>query len=52
MIMALIAPNSRVRKGRKESGAMKGEYAFEGRRMGMLATGEWCNLVSNMLHHV
>ena len=25
---------------------------FEGRRRGMLTTGEWCNLVSNMLHHV
>ena len=25
---------------------------FEGRRTGMLTMGEWCNLVSNMLHHV
>ena len=25
---------------------------IEGRRRGMLATGEWCNPVSKMLHHV
>ena len=25
---------------------------FEGRRRGMLTTREWCNAVSNMLHHV
>ena len=25
---------------------------FEGGRRGMLTTGEWCNQVSNMLHHV
>ena len=24
---------------------------FEGRRRGMLTTGEWCNPVSNILHH-
>ena len=25
---------------------------IEVRRRGMLTTGEWCNPVSNMLHHV
>ena len=41
----MIAPNSRARKG----GSME---EFEGKRRGMMTTGDWCNPVSNMLHHV
>ena len=47
--MMIIAPNSRALKGGKERGSME---ELEGRRMGMLTTGEWYNPVSNMLHHV
>ena len=52
-MMMIIAPNSRAHKGEKERGEVKGNMKeFEGRRRGMLTTGEWCNTVSNMLHHV
>jgi len=47
MIM-MVVPNSRARKEEK-----KRKEEIEGtRRKGMLTTGEWCNPVSNMLHHV
>ena len=51
--MMMIVPNSRARKGRKERGEVMGSMEeLEGSRMGMLTTREWCNPVSNMLHHV
>ena len=46
-MMVMIAPNCRERKRGK--GSME---EFEGRRRGMLTTGDWCDPVSNMLHHV
>ena len=51
--LMMIAPHSRAHKGEKEKGEVKGNMEeIEGRRSGMLITGEWCNPVSNMLHHV
>ena len=52
--MMIIAPNSRAHKGEKQRGKEKEDEGdeFEGRTRGMLTTGEWCNPVSNMLHHV
>ena len=44
LLRITIAPNSRARKEEKKRGAME---EFEGRRRGMLTTGEWCNPVSN-----
>ena len=47
--MPLTLVSVRENKG----GEVKGEYEeLEGRRRGMLTMGEWCNTVSNMLHHV
>jgi len=52
-MMMIIAPSSRAHKGEKERGEEKGEHGeFEGRMTGVLTTREWCNPVSNMLHHV
>ena len=52
-VMMMIVPNSRARKGGKESGEVKGSMEeFEGRKRGMPTTGEWCNPVSNMLYLV
>ena len=43
-MMMMIAANSHARKEEGE-----GEYEeLDGRRRGMLTTGEWCNPVSNM----
>jgi len=47
-LMMRIALNSRAR-GEKRWNSME---EFEGRKKGMLTTGEWCNPVRNMLHHV
>ena len=47
--MMMIASNSLARKGGKR-GEVKEE--FKGKKRGKLTTGEWCNPVSNMLHHV
>ena len=52
MIM-IIAHNSCAPKGKKERGRGRGNMEeFVERRRGMLTTGEWCNPVRNMLHHV
>ena len=57
-MMMMIAPNSRVHKGGKEKEKERGEVKgsmkeHEGRRRrGMLTTEEWCNTISNMLHHL
>ena len=49
----MIAPNSHACKEQKKRDEVNGSMEeFEGRRRGMLTTGEWCNPVSNMLHHV
>ena len=49
----IIAPNSRAHKGKKERGEVKGEYGGVcGQEEGNADYGEWCNPVSNMLHHV
>ena len=53
LMMMMITPNSRAIKGGKERGEVKGSMEeFDGRRRGMLTTGEWCNPVSSLLHHV
>ena len=53
LVMMIIVPNSRAHKVKKERGEVKGGMEeFEGRRRGIRAAGEWCNPVSNMLHHV
>ena len=45
----MIAPNSRAHRGKKE----RGEYgAVCGEEKGNATMAEWCNPVSNMLHHV
>ena len=53
-MMMIIAPNSRAPKGKKESGEVKGKYGgvCEEEEEGNSDYGEWCNPVSNMLHHV
>ena len=52
-MMMMIATNSRTRKWKEKRGEVKGEYEeLEGRKRGMLTTGEWCNSVSDKLHHV
>ena len=50
--MVAIAPNSFARKGEK-GGEVKGKYGgIWGEEEENANTGEWCNPVSNMLHHV
>ena len=47
----MVAAISRARK--EGEGSWRGSIEeLEERRRGMLATEEWCNPVSNMLHHV
>ena len=45
----MIVPTSRARR-EKERG--EGRRAEEGRRRGLLTTGEWCDPVSKMSHHM
>ena len=46
-------PNSRARKESKERGQVKREYGrISGEEKKNAGYGEWCNPVSNMLHHV
>ena len=53
MIKMIIAFNSRAHTGKKERGEEKGEYGGVCREEeGNADSGEWCNSVSNMLHHV
>ena len=51
LLIMMIVPNSRSCKEGKEKRKMSMEE-FEGRRMGMLTTREWCNPVRNVLHHM
>ena len=53
--MMMVARNSHARKGGwgRRGGRCRGTMKkLVGKRKGMLTTGEWCNSVSNMLHHV
>ena len=45
MMMMMIAPNSRAGKEGKERGIME---ELQGRRRGMLATGEWWGMVRSV----
>ena len=50
-LITMIPAISRARTGGNERGRGSMEE-FEGKRRGMLTTGELCNPVSNMLHYV
>ena len=54
MMMMIIAPNSWAHKGKKERGEVKGEYGgvMGMRKRGILTTGDWCDPVNDILHHV